>query len=79
MSQYFWIEVAVCALGAVAAIGVMKTKTAGWGPQSLSALSLVLGIPVLAILGLEKILDSQAIAALLGATVGFGAGKATKA
>jgi hypothetical protein len=78
MSEKFWVEIAACALGAVVAIGVMMTKTSGWGPRSIQAIIVALGVPALVVLGLEQILNSQAVAAILGAMVGFGVGKAIK-
>ena len=75
---YFWIEMLAGLLAIVVAVGVMKTKKDGWGAQSISALSLAVGVPALIILGLEKVIDSQGIAALLGTALGFGAGKAAK-
>ena len=68
----------MCVVALVAAIVVMKTKTAGWGPRSIQAFVIALGVPAVVILGLEQILDSQAIAVLIGGMVGFGVGKAGK-
>lgn len=78
MSEKFWVEIAVCTMACVLAIGVMKTKTSGWGPRSIQAIIIALGVPAVIILGLEQILNSQAIAAILGAMVGFGVGKTFK-
>ncbi|HXP83534.1 MAG TPA: hypothetical protein VN841_02370 [Bryobacteraceae bacterium] len=76
MREKFWVEIAVCVMACMIAIGVMTTKTPGWGPRSIQAITIALGIPAIVILGLEQVLNSQAIAAILGAMVGFGVGKA---
>lgn len=62
----------------LAAVGVVKTKKPGWGPRSIQALVIAIGVPAVVILGLEGILNSQAVAAILGGIVGFGAGTASR-
>jgi len=78
MSEKFWVEIAVCVMASVVALAVMKTKTPGWGPRSIQAIIIALGIPAVIVLGMEQILNSQAVAAILGAMVGFGVGKTFK-
>jgi hypothetical protein len=78
MSEKFWLEIATFVVALVVAIGVLKTKTAGWGPRSIQAIIIALGVPAVIVLGLEGILNSQAISAILGALVGFGVGKVSK-
>jgi len=77
MSEKFWIEIAMAILGTIAVIGVFKTKTAGWGSKSIQAITVALIVPTVVILAVEGILNSQAVAAIFGGMVGFGAGKAS--
>lgn len=78
MSEKFWLEIATFIVALVVAVGVLKTKTPGWGPRSIQAIIIALGVPAVIVLGLEGILNSQAISAILGALVGFGVGKVSK-
>jgi hypothetical protein len=59
-------------------LGYSKRKTAGFGPKTNQALVFALVLPFVVILGLEKLLDSQVIAALLGGALGFGVSKRFK-
>lgn len=56
----------------MAIFAVMRTKTVGWGPQSVQALIVSIVLPLVAILGILGILDSQAISGLVGGVIGFG-------
>ena len=76
--ERLWLDLTLAALGGVGLVGVLKTKEPGFGPKTNQALIAVLVIPATVILGVEKILDSQAIAAIIGGMVGFGAAKSMK-
>ena len=78
MSEKFWLEIAFCVLAVAVVIGVMKTKTTGWGPRSIQAIIVALVIPAVVVLAMEEILDTQAVGVIIGGIVGFGVGKATK-
>ena len=71
------VEISMGVVAIVTSIGVMKTKTQGRGPRSIQAIVIALGVPAVVILAMEGILNSQAVAAIIGGMVGFGAGKAT--
>ena len=78
MDTKMWIELAMAILSFAALIGIFVTKTAGFGPAIIQALILSMGVPAVVILGLEKILNAQVVAGLLGGALGFGISKAGK-
>ena len=71
----YWIEVGAWVIGAVCALLVLRNKKAqeiGIGPKTIQALTISLGIPLLLTLALQKILNAETIAALVGALLGIG-------
>jgi len=78
MDTKMWIELGMAALSLAALIGIFITKTPGFGPAIIQALILSIGVPAIVILGLEKILNGQVVAGLLGGALGFGISKAGK-
>src|SRR5438046_1203020 len=66
MSEKFWLEMATYVFAAICALGFFMTKIGGWGPRSIQAMIIAMGIPTLIVLSLEGILNSQALCALLG-------------
>lgn len=74
VSEHGWIEIVSLVLGGACALRVLQmAKAKGIGPQTLMALALCLLAPIVLILGMEKILSSETIAAIVGAMVGLGA------
>jgi hypothetical protein len=79
MSEHFWLEALSVFFGSSLAIAVLrnrKTQEAGIGPRTIQALVVCLIAPVLLILGIEKVLTSETIAAMVGALIGYGIPKA---
>jgi hypothetical protein len=76
--EKFWIEMGALALalilGGLSVVGILGQKEVGEkglaaGMLNLLAVSII--GPLILILGLEKILNSEAIAAIVGGLVGF--------
>ena len=78
MDTKMWIELGMAALSFAALVGIFLTKTPGFGSTIIQALILTMGVPAIVILGLEKILNGQVVAGLLGGALGFGISKAGK-
>ncbi len=73
MSEHGWIElVSIGVGGVIAGVVVLTGMKKGIGPQIRMALALCLICPILLALGLEKVLTSETIAALLGTVAGLG-------
>ena len=73
MSEHGWIEITALAVGGLSAILVLWTgRERGIGPQIRLTLAVCLVAPIIIILGLEKILSSETIAAVIGAFIGAG-------
>jgi hypothetical protein len=73
MSEHGWIELAALAVGGVCAALVLRAgREKGIGPQIRLALALTLIVPLLLILGMEKILSPESIATCVGALIGAG-------
>lgn len=73
MSEGFWIQLAAYTLGGAASILVLRNKTTqekGIGNQTRLALVVCLVGPIVLTLSLQKLLEPQAIAALIGALIG---------
>ncbi|PYS40623.1 MAG: hypothetical protein DMF71_12905 [Acidobacteria bacterium] len=69
-----WIEIAALILAVLCAMGVLLNKQArekGIGPRTLQGLIVSIVGPVILILGLEKVLTAETIAALVGAMIGY--------
>ena len=78
MDTKMLIELGMAALSLAALVGIFITKTPGFGSAIIQALILSIGVPAIVILGLEKILNGQVVAGLLGGALGFGISKAGK-
>ncbi len=79
MSEKFWFECLAFVIGGAVAIFVLRNKITqekGIGARTIQALVVCLIGPIILALGLEKVLEGQTIAALVGALVGYGIPKA---
>jgi hypothetical protein len=73
MTEHAWIEIASLAVGGICAVMVLLIgRSRGIGPQIRLTLAVCLIAPLLVILGLEKVLSSETVAAIVGAFVGAG-------
>lgn len=73
MTEHGWIEAASLVVGGLTSIMVLWTaRERGIGPQLRMTLALCFVAPIVVILGLEKVLSSETIAALIGAFIGAG-------
>ncbi len=75
MESRLAIELVSLVVGGSVAVFVLrnpKTQQAGIGPNTRQALALSLLAPIVLILGIEKTLSNEAIAAIIGGLVGFG-------
>ena len=73
------IEGSALVVGMIIAPAILrndKTQQNGIGPRTIHALAISLLTPVVLILGLEKLLSSETIAAIIGGLVGFGLSRA---
>ena len=71
-----WIELAAIIIGAMISGLVLRNKVTvekGIGPQTRQALALSMLSPIVLVLGVEKVLNAEAIAAIVGGLVGLGA------
>ena len=67
------IEITALVIGGFSAAIVLFTRRArGIGPQIRLTLVVCLIVPMIVILGLEKILNGETIAAIVGALIGAG-------
>jgi hypothetical protein len=73
ITEHGWIEiVALVVGGTIAALVLRGGQKKGIGPQIRLTLAVCLIVPMVVILGLEKILTRETIAAIVGALVGAG-------
>lgn len=73
MTEYGWIESTAIVLGGFSAVMVLWIgRGRVLGSQTRLTLAVCLIAPIILILGMEKILNSEAIAAIVGALVGTG-------
>jgi hypothetical protein len=85
VTEKFWIEILALAitliLGGVCVVGILgqeKVAERGLGAGMIQLLGVVILGPIVLILGIEKVLNSEAIAAIVGALVGFAIPKPSK-
>jgi hypothetical protein len=73
LTEHGWVEIISLVSGAGAATLVLKIGgKRGIGPQLRLTLAVCLIVPMIVILGLEKILTGETIAAIVGALIGAG-------
>ena len=73
LTEHGYVEIAVIAVGGICGAMVLRTGSVrGIGPQIRLTLAVCLIVPMIVILGLEKILNGETIAAIAGALVGAG-------
>jgi hypothetical protein len=69
----YWIEAAAWAIGALCAFGALYlARTKGIGPRTVQALVVCLVIPLVLTLAVQKLLNGETVAALIGGLVGYG-------
>jgi hypothetical protein len=75
MDANHWIEIAAIIVGAAISVCILcnkVTREKGIGPQTRQALALSMLSPIVLVLGIERILSSETIAAIVGGLVGYG-------
>jgi hypothetical protein len=73
LTEPAYIEIAAILVGGGCAAMVLRTGSVrGIGPQIRLTLAVCLIVPMIVILGLEKILNGETIAGIVGALVGAG-------
>ena len=68
------LELSALAIGGILSWFILrnpKTQQTGIGPRTLQALALSLLTPIVFILGFEKVLSSETVAAILGGLIGY--------
>ncbi|MFS1526396.1 hypothetical protein ACL7TT_20315 [Microbulbifer sp. 2304DJ12-6] len=74
MSLNFWLMLGIFIVGIIALIGFFKTKTGGYGRFSTSTFLILISIIVSSLLYSAGKLDSQIMANVLFAVIGFAGG-----